>query len=482
MDLLNDFELFEPSTPTTLNKLFSLKQALHSLVDDKLTKEDLLSHYEETYRLRHDAAHLLLSQWLNIDVNLGLDKSIQQWFPNIKFEKKQHPDIVHIIDSCVILGDVSVSTDINMSRAHKTNKYQSIVDVLTENGYKIFFITFILKPSLNNLQHELLKIDDILEGIIELDLNQFHSAELSSFFVEVDDVQHQLRELISNDTMLKDRLKERYASEDIFSESNQCDDFPTLNYKTLQSLKNYQFKGEDEIINMLETVLADEKLKQKICEQPTKPKHFSDAYEQLEVMNDSFTVDDAKPSIYTPLIGLNDYSNSLESQNFKDFPKEQQTILHVLEAFSNHVNSDERPAFNFILDISKSIRNMFLNDFREINKNLFCNGFYFSEEKDEDLRKQYHEFRKDQKEKKHVPYSFSEFLQKVHNVKLSNNNESKAIKTKIVKIPHNDLSESSKTFFNKAHVGTTKNKKNIELDLPKKYNKFRIVKKNRRFS
>jgi len=470
MDIFEDFDLTGLTEPIIHNPLSDLKVKLHSLYDEHLTKDDLLRNYEETYRIRHDYTHKLICNFLNIEADLGTSKSVFEHFPNVHFKKRMHPDIVCEKNGYVIIGDVSVSNDVNWSRQHKIDKYKQICqEIKDQKNTEVIFITFIVKPSLNNLHAEILEIVRTLDNIgIHLDDQLFDKGSLTSFFYEVDSVQEKIRELINDDTMISYHLKTKYSTEDIFPEGKPIEDFPPFKNDVLQNLHDYKFKNESETIELLKELMDDATLMKAVSEKETKPEDFMDAYEWLKLENSKFKVKEPTPSIYTPLVGMTSQDLIPSKIEHSTYPLEQRSILNLFSFIKNNFELTDCPETNFINDLVTQTLAIFSNDPQNINYNLFTKSVYFSEEKDKEERTKYHEMRQKMKKKKDVgTTSFLDFLKKQGKVSI-NENDSRAIRVKTVKIPHNKLSKEGRLFYDKAHVGTQKEKKEIEINKQKK--------------
>jgi hypothetical protein len=302
MNYFDDIGLIEESSQTvsSLNEFFF---KLNSLKQPGLSSEVQLESLEHCYRLRHDAAHFLLSKWLNIDFYPELSRSIKQAFPEIKYPKTVHPDISQKLNKNVaLIGDVSVSRDVNLTRFNKQEKYKEIVNWTREHGYLTFFITFILEPSLSNLERELLSIQQQLLNYKALEVEDFEIALLHSFFVEVDLTIHFLKEDINNQELISRYLSEKYSQEDIFTSRKKKTDFPEVKAEFLKD--HVKLRSDEEEIDLFKQLLEDPEILDKIQEKVTTPSDFTNAWETLKSSNSLFNYMDPKPSIYTPLFPL----------------------------------------------------------------------------------------------------------------------------------------------------------------------------------
>jgi hypothetical protein len=152
---------------------------------------------------------------------------------------------------------------------------------------------------------------------------------------------------------------------------------------------------------------------------------------------------------------------------YNDFPLEQKTLLNLFSFVKSNVHLSDEPMFEFVnIIITKTLKS-FEDDAHNFNKHIFNSGLYFNDEQDTILKKQYHDYRDECKSRKQGSMSYDAFVHQKGGYKVDDT-LTRPVRQKIIKVPHTELNQPAKSFFSQGHVGTQKDKKDINIGLNKK--------------
>jgi hypothetical protein len=159
----------------------SIHQTINSLRDSEIVEGDTAEiktlKFKTAIHCRHDLLHLLVSEVLGEQAYLGVTRPISRVFSTLELDEdigKLTPDIVIVQDDFLLIIDVSITTQVELTRSEKIIKYNVLSKVadLLDVEFRLHILS--VKPSLDNLIDEGLKLDI-----------KFPEALLNAFFFAV---------------------------------------------------------------------------------------------------------------------------------------------------------------------------------------------------------------------------------------------------------------------------------------------------------
>ena len=158
-----------------LNPVSNVELCIKDIYDQVIEADDIetfnsLQMYLGARNLRHDLWVDFLANSVKLEgVKVG-DIKVCDYLDKLDFEGLQEedkkimnktPDIFPYIKNYdfFILGDVAVTTVYDQVKRDKYIKYKNVKDYLTDKGYKVKWLSFILKSDLSNLKNEIDKFN-----------------------------------------------------------------------------------------------------------------------------------------------------------------------------------------------------------------------------------------------------------------------------------------------------------------------------------
>jgi hypothetical protein len=343
----------------------------------------------------------------------------------------------------------------------KIIKYGPIVKYIKEH-YKlnVKLLILALSPTFSDLEVTLNSLTTLVNPNAE-----YPYMIVRLLLGEINDLQRKLRSCIQDEDLMNKVFEMEFGGSSTQSlEEERKIDFTntSINYKSGQLSLGNTVRDEGEIIEIFRKLMADTQLVNAISEQRTDDLLIMRTYHQLDEINRDENMynlnNKIKPSFH---LHTHNFTTQVLTENLK-FDKREQNQIYDMLHFVHDLNPllvEELPfiqdiASNFLKNIEKSV----------LNKTLFETGVVLTQDIDAKFKEKYHNYRDECKKNKTPNMSFIGFLnvidpKELNNIYIPTELESRSVRTKILKIPINELSNESKKCWEKAHNSQGKEKR-----------------------
>jgi hypothetical protein len=461
------------SSLTTISDLQDVKEVLrHLRMCHDVGQNQLVENLKMTYKVRHNLIHLLLVNTLPRQHRYYIEQNVSAFglSVNSKFSNLT-PDLVIMLDGNVVFCDVTVSRSESESRTQKKKKYLPLcqdVLILNDNVRFADIFCFHFNPDFSNAEATFFEFQKWLtKSGLKIKLSEFDFVTARLMLSEILQTQQIIRAEVGDSIILERVMAEEYKPKvlantglemvkDLQENNPECESLHFKGYKNGQIVDNLAVCSEDEIAGIFKGLLNDPDILNEFYEVKTTPEQIKDAYVSVSESNEHMKhMQVPKPSIHTfatsdckPIcLHAGPYVQAEQNQIY--------TLCHLVK----NLNPFETPYSMFVQEFSGHFLSMTSgNKAKNFNQGIFDFNQIGNKTENSELRSLYDAYRSQSFQSKSPIKSFHDFAS-THiktTIAIPTQEEVKAVKQKIIKIPISQMSTQMKETWMKSHSGSKK--------------------------
>jgi hypothetical protein len=448
----------------------SLEKQLSSLLNfDAENKQELLDNYLQSFRIRHNFIHAVVVDWLGLDKDTYMtERQIKTIFPDLtdlENVAKYTPDLCFkLADAQLIktLGlprnhwcivDFSVSSTINLTSKKKEDKYSQIQEALLAHKINSSIFPFVLSPSLSNLEVQVHNFCNFFK--IE-STAPFPFMQCRLFFMELSNVQRTIREALRDPDLLMKVLELEYndktsnIKQDHLNQQHPL--IKPINYESGHQSSKLEKTSFENLLVLVKNVINNKDVINTMSEIETMPDQISESLTYLEEENEKMfrKLKCPKPAIH---ILSHTFTHDIVMKH-NQFKLLEQNQIFDFFYFLRDIIHDDDSYFSFLKDISSEFVLMMTHPaFGSFNRTVFETNHCLPIKESEEMHLKYHEYRSVCFKSHAKPVSFIEFLRGKTDLLIPSEEDSRAARQKIIRIPLNKFKSTSRAIWEKANSG-----------------------------